>query len=311
MLQKRYICANEPVFMPRMKEGFKGERIVVVPGFLVDELKADPLGRELYITDIGYYPHAGFHYCRRTAAEVEQYVLIYCLEGCGWYELGGVRHEIGENQFVILPKFLAHAYGSSAEEPWTIYWIHFDGLKAAFFSTGFEKPHDIQPAEHSRIKERLTLFEEIYAAVNSGYNKNYMLYATTSLFHFLGSMKFLGEYRECHFTEGADKSDLVRRTVHYMQENLNKKIRLAEVAAEVKLSVSYFSMIFEKETGSPPLRYLNYLRVREACHYLDFTDLKVSQLSPMVGFEDPLYFSRQFSKVMGLSPSAYKARKKG
>ena len=44
--------------MPRIKEGFKGERIVVLPGFLIEELKRDPLGRELYITDIGYYPHA-------------------------------------------------------------------------------------------------------------------------------------------------------------------------------------------------------------------------------------------------------------
>ncbi len=35
--------------MPRIKEGFKGERIVVLPGFLIEELKRDPLGRELYI----------------------------------------------------------------------------------------------------------------------------------------------------------------------------------------------------------------------------------------------------------------------
>ena len=37
--------------MPRIKEGFKGERIVVLPGFLIEELKRDPLGRELYITE--------------------------------------------------------------------------------------------------------------------------------------------------------------------------------------------------------------------------------------------------------------------
>ena len=46
--------------MPRIKDGFKGERAIVLPAFLIEELKQDPLGSELYITDIGYYPHACF-----------------------------------------------------------------------------------------------------------------------------------------------------------------------------------------------------------------------------------------------------------
>ena len=155
------------------------------------------------------------------------------------------------------------------------------------------------------------LFEEIYGAVSSGYNKNYMLYATTSLFHFLGSMKFLGEYRECRFVGTPDKGDMVQRAIHFMQENLNRKLRLSDIAREVRLSPSYFSNVFEEKAGSPPLRYLGYLRIQEACRYLDFTDLKISQISPLVGYEDALYFSRQFTKYMGMSPTEYKARKKG
>ena len=52
--------------MPRIKDGFKGERAIVLPAFLIEELKQDPLGSELYITDIGYYPHAYFHYRKRA-----------------------------------------------------------------------------------------------------------------------------------------------------------------------------------------------------------------------------------------------------
>ena len=90
--------------MPRIKEGFKGERIVVLPGFLIEELKRDPLGRELYITDIGYYPHAGFHYCERKEEDSNEFVLIYCVEGEGWFKLDGKRYDVGANQFFILPK---------------------------------------------------------------------------------------------------------------------------------------------------------------------------------------------------------------
>ena len=124
--------------MPRIKEGFKGERIVVLPGFLIEELKRDPLGRELYITDIGYYPHAGFHYCERKEEDSNEFVLIYCVEGEGWFELDGKRYDVGANQFFILPKYKAHAYGSKAENPWTIYWIHFDGAKCRLFQCGFQ-----------------------------------------------------------------------------------------------------------------------------------------------------------------------------
>ena len=93
--------------MPRIKEGFKGERIVVLPGFLIEELKRDPLGRELYITDIGYYPHAGFHYCERKEEDSNEFVLIYCVEGEGWFELDCKRYDVGANQFFILPKYKA------------------------------------------------------------------------------------------------------------------------------------------------------------------------------------------------------------
>ena len=63
--------------MPRIKDGFKGERAIVLPAFLIEELKQDPLGSELYITDIGYYPHACFHYRKRDTEEVTEFILIY------------------------------------------------------------------------------------------------------------------------------------------------------------------------------------------------------------------------------------------
>lgn len=296
--------------MAHIKDGFKGERISILPASVVDDLKQDVLGKELYITDIGYYPHAFCHYRSREKEEVNEFVLIYCVEGEGWFELEGKKQIVHANQFFILPERKAHRYGSGSENSWSIYWMHFNGAKADFFSKGFDRPTDISSNDNSRIKERLNLFEEIFSCLNKGYSKNYMLYATTSLFHFLGSMKFMGEYRDSNVSR-RERMDVVDKAIHYMQENIHKKVALHDIANEVKLSVSYFANLFYEKTGYSPLRYLTQLRIQEACRYLDATNMKMNQISPLVGVEDPLYFSRLFTKTMKMSPSEYRARQKG
>lgn len=296
--------------MPKIKDGFRGERAIVLPSFIVEELKKDVLGKELYITDIGYYPRANFHYRERSKKEANEYILIYCVEGEGWFTLDDRKHTVYRNQFFILPEHKAHAYGSNTKNPWTIYWMHFNGEKAGFFSKGFDRPLDISPNSNSRIGERLTLFEEIYTSISRGYDKNYLLYATTSLFHFLGSMKFVGVYRESN-PNTYEQKDIIDQSIHFMRENMGRKLSLAEIANSIGLSESYFANLFQKKTGYSPLRYLSHLRFQQACHYLDFTNMKVNQISPLIGFDDPFYFSRAFTKFMGMSPSEYREEKKG
>ena len=73
--------------MLKRKDGFTGERCIVLPKMIIEMEKQDPLVSSLYITDIGYYPVANFHY-REREDPIEQNVLIYCVEGTGWYQIG-------------------------------------------------------------------------------------------------------------------------------------------------------------------------------------------------------------------------------
>lgn len=296
--------------MVKLKDGFKGERSIVLPPFVLDELRTETLSKELFITDIGYYPQAKFHFRERTEKESRQYILIYCVEGEGWFTLQSQKYNVRQFQFFILPKGYAHSYGSNSDNPWTIYWLHFDGEHARFFAQGFDKPTDISPSINSRIEERIDLFEEIFSTLSKGYSKNNLYYATTSLFHFLGSMKFLGEYREnSKAQEKTQKTiDIV---IHFMKENIGRKLTLREIAEQVGFSSSRFSLLFQKETGHSPLQYFNQLKIQKACHYLDFTEMKINQISPKLGFEDAFYFTRMFTKIMGVSPTDYRAKKKG
>ena len=91
-----------------------------------------------------------------------------------------------------------------------------------------------------------------------------------------------------------------------MKENLEKKISLQQMAQYTGYSSSHFSMLFKKETGHSPLNYFNLLKIQYACQLLSSTNMKINQISFKVGIDDSFYFSRLFTKLMGMSPKDYR-----
>lgn len=297
--------------MAKIKHGFMGERAVILPIPIIDDFRKTEMGSLLYITDIGFYPKASFHFRKRKKEEASQYILIYVIEGEGWFELDNQRLKVSAGQVFVLPKEKAHSYGSNKKNPWTIYWCHFDGEKASFFAEGLQKPLSVSAEKDSRIEDRFKLFETIFSSLKNGFSKENLDFSITAFFYFLGSLKYLGSYRTSTAENSEQQLDMVDDAIHYMRENVRKRITLKEIADYAGYSTSHFSAKFQTKTGYSPLNYLIHLKIQEACHYLDFSDMKINQISMLVGFDDPFYFTRLFGKTMGSSPSEYRKKKKG
>ena len=75
------------------------------------------------------------------------------------------------------------------------------------------------------------------------------------------------------------------------------------------LSVSHFTYLFKNKTGFTPIEYFNHLKIQQACQYLLFTELRVKEISYELGIDDPYYFTRIFTKVMGMSPNTYREKR--
>lgn len=292
--------------MIRKKDGFQGEQVVVLPPAIVELEEQDDFCQGLFITDIGYYPKAEHHHRIREKG-VGQYVLIYCVDGSGFYVVDGKRHEVKKNQYFILPIGKPHEYGSTEGHFWTVYWLHFCGKAAHVFAEGAATPQTINVTMQSRISERINIFDEILTTLHFGDSIEDLRYASSLLSHFLASMRYLGQFRRAK--TGAEK-DIVEQAIHYMRENIENRITMAEVLRYVGYSQSHFSTVFKKKTGMSPLSYFNRLKVEHACQLLKTTDLKVNMICYKVGIEDPLYFSRLFSKVMGMSPTDYRLKER-
>lgn len=295
--------------MARIKDGFDGQRALVLPKSVIRYMEKDTYTSMLHITDIGYYPKALYHFRRRDPV-IDQNILIYCVEGCGWFEFEQEKFTVNSNEYFILPAGFPHAYGSDPNNPWTIYWLHFKGSIASNFVNQQVKPYQILPEKNSRISERTEFFEEIFHTLEMGYSHKNISYACSVFHHYLGTLRFMQQYRDAG-TKAAEKDDAILYAIHYMKENMEKKISLDELSAHVGYSIPHFSTLFKKRTGCSPFTYFNQLKIQHACHLLDFTDMKINQVCYKIGIDDPYYFSRLFSKVMGMSPRDYKQKKKG
>jgi len=117
----------------KKEDGFPGQISFVIPDRILALVKNNPLIADLFITDIGYYPQARFHFRERPAGS-SQLILIYCVEGQGEIRLNETAHLVSADHFFIIPSAMSHAYRSDEQNPWSIYWTHFSGRKEGIYS---------------------------------------------------------------------------------------------------------------------------------------------------------------------------------
>jgi len=92
-----------------------------------------------------------------------------------------------------------------------------------------------------------------------------------------------------------------------IQENLEEKISLVEVAAAVRICPSYLSEQFKQVTGHNFVEYVAQARLAKACELLRTTGARISDIAFASGFQSLSQFNRVFKKMRGKSPRSYRA----
>jgi len=292
--------------MLRKKEGFDGQRAIILPRkILVKYCSTDPLIAGAFITDIGYYPKAKHHYRERING-IDQNILIYCLEGKGMVKIKEEEYELDPGDFILIPAGTAHHYAADEANPWTIYWVHFKGNVATNIINSFLQKNISYKGTISYQDSRIRLFEDIYSNLEMGYSRDNLGYINMCLQYFLTSFIFNANY---NMADKKRSNDTINCSINFMQKNIDKMLTLDSLAESVHLSASHFSFLFRKKTGFSPIEHFNHLKVQKACQYLLFTDLRIKEIADKLGIEDQYYFSRMFSKIMGMSPVAYRIKR--
>jgi len=92
----------------------------------------------------------------------------------------------------------------------------------------------------------------------------------------------------------------------YVLDHLHEDLNVARVARAVHMSESHFAHVFKRDAGMSFMRYVNAMRVARAKELLRKTDLRISEIAPMVGISNPNYFSTLFKKMTGKHPSQFR-----
>ncbi len=262
-----------------------------------DTLKEN-LSMAVYNT--GYEQCVGGH--KWGPAVRDHYLVHYVHSGKGSYRVHGVTYSLHAGDlFLIYPSDLV-SYTADIDNPWEYYWVGFNGTEAGRMlqATGFSKN---KPVLHVDDAGKLTeLLLNIYHS--SGNTPEADADMAGYLYLFLGElMRATGQSRRY-----ADVQDYLTQALRHIQHNYASIVRVESVAAHVGISRSQLYRAFMEKFELSPHAFLTRYRINEACTLLRKTGLTIAEVSSSVGFTDPLYFSRVFKKIKGVTPSSYQEK---
>ncbi|TQV80104.1 AraC family transcriptional regulator [Exilibacterium tricleocarpae] len=99
----------------------------------------------------------------------------------------------------------------------------------------------------------------------------------------------------------------IERIHKYVREHIGEEISQTEIAKLAALTPPAFSRFFKKATGLTFVKFVNLLRINEACRLLVIDEMEITEIAYACGYNNISNFNRQFLSIKGLNPSDYKA----
>ncbi|HWL85799.1 MAG TPA: helix-turn-helix domain-containing protein [Polyangiaceae bacterium] len=296
--------APEPKIRSRIREGFPGQRLVVLPPRAVERAGELPVCRSLYATHIGRFDAARHHFVARRQG-TNDYVFIACLAGAGRCWIRQRAWTLEEGHAIVLPPGVHHRYRADETDPWTIFWIHFSGRSARDYCRAMNVSGDHPRFWISDMPRIAAAFEEVYSYVLGGYTDLDLLGLSTSMARLFGLCRY---WQRSPSLRRRETEERVLAAIRLMHEHVGRPLRLEECARRTGWSASHFSMVFKRQVNIAPMEFFARLKTMRACELLKTTNLSIEEIAHELGFDDAFYFSRFFKKHHRLSPSRYRQK---
>lgn len=234
------------------------------------------------------------------------YQLLYIAAGKGhFYFKGSKKATIVEkgNMVLFRPKE-PQVYYYYAKDKTEVYWVHFTGWKVEQYLDSYDLPKKENVFFTGVSPDYPWIYNQIIKELQLQ-RANYDDVIKLFLHHILLTInRYIKEGKQAKNETISD----IERAVHYFNENYNKAISIEQYAQEHLMSVNWFIHSFGEVMQIPPMQYVVSLRIAAAKGYLEKSNKNVGEIAGIVGYDNPLYFSRLFKKHTGMTPTEYKRR---
>lgn len=252
-----------------------------------------------FLSRAGHF-RAGPRY-RNQRASVPGHELFLCLRGRGFVRQAGRRETVSAGQLVWIDVSHPHVHWADPDDPWEVYWLRAEGvqLDAAYRILASRGRLLIDPADAA---ETAAVFERIFTLFEQR-RQPFDALANAEIAHLIaicvgGAQPSMPEARGAT-SEIADMLEEMR--IYYQ-----RTWRVGDIARRCGKSPAQTHRLFQKAIGSSPVAWLRRIRIEQAMQKLVGTEDSVAEIAYQVGYNDPLFFSRDFRKAIGRSPSEYR-----
>ena len=229
--------------------------------------------------------------------------LLYVASGKAHFYIKGQDIVVTSGNMVLFqPKQEMHYAYFGKDKP-EVYWVHFTGSSVRAILRKHDIPLDNNVFYAGNSPTYAYLFKEMITELQTcrvGYEELLSMYLQQV---FVLVQRSRMEKRPTVSSQIQGEIGIARR---YFQEHYNEDINIEEYALSRNMSVSWFLRNFKQVTGKSPMQYILNIRINNAVSLLESTNYNVTEISTIIGYDNPLYFSRIFKKQRGVSPSDYR-----
>ena len=229
--------------------------------------------------------------------------ILYIASGKAHFFFNGVEKIVNAGNMVIYRPKEEQRYFYYSTDHTEVYWLHFTGSNVKNIIRKYGISDDIHVLHTGTSLEYKRIFLQIIQELKlcrEDYEELLVTYLQQLLILIHRAINSKPRNKNHALMQEMDAA------VRYFHENYNKPISIEAYAAENHMSVSWFIRSLKEYTDATPAQYLLSIRISNAQTLLETTSYNITEIAEIVGYDNPLYFSRIFKKQNGMSPSDFR-----
>lgn len=239
--------------------------------------------------------------------KLDYFILYYVNSGKGSITCNGMKMKINENQgFVVFPH-MEISFKPALGDILNVSWVALSGYRVEdyLFRAGVTQHWPVFCDEDLYIKEKLSDLLKVSQKTTNRYCKMVsILYDIIS--HMLDNPTAKRQGNSPYTMEF-----YTAKAIDYIEANYCHAITVDNIANFLGITRKHFHYVFKTTINLSPKEYIIYLRAVKACEALRNSNYSIIEISQSVGYSNQFYFSKEFKRIVGMTPSEYRNNSHG